>query len=332
MGWKGTLRSVGAAYRAAERDAKRRQRELERQQKQYEKMQEIEQAAYEVEVFQNHIDLLQSVHKECGHPVDWEAIATASEPEKPENHKEREKTAKTKADNYRPGFVDRLFKREGKKLSQLEKAISKAADNDELDYQHKLETWKKEISEWAENVQLARGILDSNAESKIKAIEKLNPFSEISTLGSNLSFNIGETLMLEATLNVHGSDVIPNEEKSLLKSGRLSVKKMPKSKFNELHQDYVCSCVLRVANEIFSILPDEKVIVTAVDKLLNTRTGHMEESPILSACISRGTLHSLNMDNIDPSDCLNNFVHKMSFKKTKGFDAVKRLEPSGIEE
>ena len=33
MGWKGTVRSVGAAVRAAERDSKRRQRELEKQQK-----------------------------------------------------------------------------------------------------------------------------------------------------------------------------------------------------------------------------------------------------------------------------------------------------------
>jgi len=37
MGWKGTVRSIGAAVRAAERDEKRRQRELEKQQKQYEK-------------------------------------------------------------------------------------------------------------------------------------------------------------------------------------------------------------------------------------------------------------------------------------------------------
>lgn len=331
MGWKGTVRSVGAAYRAAERDAKRRQRELERQQKQYEKMQELEQTAYEVEVYQNHIDLLQSVHKECSSPVDWKATASASEPEKPENLKEREKKAKAKADNYQPGFIDRLFKREDKKRKQLEEAISKAIGDDELDYKNKIENWKKEYSDWVESVQLARGVLDGDAESKIKAIKKLDPFSEISTLGSSLSFKFGENSIIEATINIHGDDVIPNEVKSLLKSGRLSVKQMPKGQFNELYQDYVCSCVLRVANEIFSILPDEKVFVTAVDKLLNTKTGHLEESPILSVYISRNTLHSLNMDNIDPSDCMSNFVHKMSFKKTKGFEAVERLEPGCLE-
>ncbi len=32
MGWKGTVRSIGSAVRAAERDAMRRQRELDKQQ------------------------------------------------------------------------------------------------------------------------------------------------------------------------------------------------------------------------------------------------------------------------------------------------------------
>ena len=40
MGWKGTLRSIEAAQRRAERESRRRQRELEKQQKQLEKMQE----------------------------------------------------------------------------------------------------------------------------------------------------------------------------------------------------------------------------------------------------------------------------------------------------
>lgn len=65
MGWKGTLRSLAAAQRRAEREAKRRQRELERQRKQLEKMEELELAAYEVQTFENYVDLLQSVHKEC---------------------------------------------------------------------------------------------------------------------------------------------------------------------------------------------------------------------------------------------------------------------------
>jgi len=331
MGWKGAVRSIGAAARAAERDAKRRQRELERQQKQYEKMQELEQASYEVEVYQNHIDLIKSVHKECGGSVDWNEVASATKPEKPENNREREKEAKAVEASYRPRFIDRTFKREKKKRERLADGVSKSIVDDKLDYEAKVKFWENECRDWSESVPLAHAVLKGDANSKLTAIEKLDPFSEISTLGSSLKFNIAENSVIEATINIHGVDIVPGEVKSLLKSGRLSLKKMPKGQFNEFHQDYVCSCVLRIARELFSILPDEIVYVTAVDQLLNSKTGHTEETPILSVAISRGTLKSLNMDSIDPSDSMSNFVHNMSFKKTKGFGPVARLIPESLQ-
>ena len=66
MGWKGTVRSIGAAARRHEREAQRRQRELEKQKKLYAKMEAMEQAAHEVAVYENHIEMIQSIHKEWG--------------------------------------------------------------------------------------------------------------------------------------------------------------------------------------------------------------------------------------------------------------------------
>lgn len=77
--------------------------------------------------------------------------------------------------------------------------------------------------------------------------------------------------------------MIPTEIKSLLKSGKLSTKAMPAGRFNELHEDCVCSCALRVGRELLAILPDDLVIITALDNVLNSSTGHLEEQPILSA-------------------------------------------------
>ncbi|EEP7761549.1 hypothetical protein HCK34_004812, partial [Salmonella enterica] len=85
--------------------------------------------------------------------------------------------------------------------------------------------------------------------------------------------------------------------------------------------------VLRVARELLNLLPDDMVIVTAVDELLNTATGYPEELPILSVAVTRQVLDRLNMDAIDPSDSMNNFVHNMNFKKTTGFRAVPELNP-----
>ena len=331
MGWKGTVRSIGAAVRAAERDAKRRQRELERQQKQYEKMQELEQAAYEVDVYENHIEVIQSIHKECSAHVDWNYIALSKQPKEPKKSCAKEEEARLKLDEYKPGLIDRLFKREEKKMALLTQEIEIAIKADEDKYKSRVSSWEKEVEEWKESVDIAEALLKGDAKAKIEAIDNLQPFSEISNLGSSLSVSIYDNGLLEATINVHSTEIVPSESKSLLKSGKLSVKNMPKVKFNEIYQDYVCSCILRIANELFSTIPDQLVLVTAVDELLNSKTGHLEEAPILSAAISRSTINSLNLEKIDPSDSMSNFIHNMSFQKTKGFNRVERINPESLD-
>ena len=165
-------------------------------------------------------------------------------------------------------------------------------------------------------------MLNGDPEAKL---EQLDPFSELAELGSELTFRINETGILECELMAHGNKVIPADVKSLLSSGKLSVKKMPITKFNELFQDYVCGCVLRIANELFSILPEEMVVVTVIDTILNSATGHLERQPILSVAIPRATISTLNLETIDPSDSMRNFVHQMDFKKASGFLAVAKV-------
>jgi hypothetical protein len=209
--------------------------------------------------------------------------------------------------------------------------VEDAKREDEQDYNSKLDHWRTKHKDWEESTELAKKILSGDKESKVIAFKELNPFSEIANLVSGLSFSIAEeSSVIEVEVHVHGNDIVPNEIKSILQSGRLSVKKMPKGAFNELYQDYVCICVLRVANEVFSIAPDGMTIVTAVDELLNSKTGHLEKSPILSVNFARETLSRLNMNKIDPSDAMGNFIHNMSFKKTTGFQIVNQIRPNDI--
>ena len=39
---------------------------------------------------------------------------------------------------------------------------------------------------------------------------------------------------------------------------------MPKGRFHEIYQDYLCGCLLRVAREVFALFPVDTVLVTAV--------------------------------------------------------------------
>ena len=81
----------------------------------------------------------------------------------------------------------------------------------------------------------------------------------------------------------------------------------------------------RKGRELLSLLPDE-IVGTAVDSILNTATGHVENLPILSVAFSRQTLKRLNTEHLDPSDTMKNFLNNMSFKKTTGFSPVQRVE------
>ncbi|SKB07117.1 hypothetical protein SAMN05421862_13047 [Pseudomonas extremaustralis] len=289
-------------------------------------MEALEQAAYEVEVYENHIEILLSMHKECAEPVKWKRLLSNPEPRQPLKSDRLEQETTHAADTYRPNFWARLFKLEARQRAVLFSKISAAQAEDERQYQAQLDEWKTAHAEWAEERDIAIRILDGDRQAKLDAIEAFESFAEISHLGSAIQMIVHEGGVLEARLAIHGSDVLPTEIKSLLKSGKLSAKAMPTGRFNELHQDYVCSCALRVGRELLAILPDDLVIVTALDNVLNSSTGHMEEQPILSVAFSRPTVDGLNLETIDPSDAMKNFVHNMSFKKGAGFSAVAALD------
>jgi hypothetical protein len=326
MGWKGTVRSLQASARRSERNAHRRQRELEKRQKEYAKMEALEQAAYEVEVYENHLDILLSMHKDCADPVKWNRLTSNPEPLQPIKSCALEQQATQAVTTYRPNFLARLFKLEARQRAALVDKVGAAQIEDERQYQAQLDEWNTAHSEWAEQRDIAIRILDGDRQAKLDAIETFESFAEISHLGSAIQMIVHEGGVLEAKVAIHGTDVIPSEVKSLLKSGKLSTKAMPVGRFNELHQDYVCSCALRVGRELLAILPDDLVIVTAMDNVLNGSTGHMQDLPILSVAFSRSTIEGLNLDSIDPSDAMKNFVHNMSFKKGAGFSAVAALD------
>ena len=125
---------------------------------------------------------------------------------------------------------------------------------------------------------------------------------------------------------VNSEEAIPNYELKQTSTGKLSRKDMSKSKFNELYQDHICSSVIRIAREVFAYVPVEYARINAVSNLLNSATGHMEEQPILSVIIHPETINELNLDTIDPSDSMKNFVHNMKFNKTSGFSVVEKVE------
>jgi phage terminase small subunit len=294
-------------------------------------MQELEKAQFEVNEFENYIDVIRSIHKECGESWHWQEIKSSNPPEQPQARREAEMKVQKAFDKYSPSFFDKIFHKIGKKKSALLKEIEKAKKADAIELKKAFEEYSINYQEWKTLTEIANKICAGNAEAFNEAIKEVNPFEEIEQIGSSIKFSVVNKNLIECNLNVRDEKVIPKEEKSLLKSGKLSVKQIPTSRFYDIYQDYVCGCVLRIARELFALLPVEMALINSHSRLLNTKTGNIEDMPILSVMIPRITLEGLNFDAIDPSDSMKNFVHRMNFKKGQGFNPVEILNPSDFQ-
>ena len=330
MGVKGFVRSVVAAQRRLEREALRRQRELEKERQHYAKMQELEQAQYEVQVHENHIEVITTLHKQCSEYINWDSLVRMNKPIEPKRDDVHERKAKAAFDNYKPNTFDKLFSKVEKKVEKLKNAIIKGTYLDEQEYHRAKLKFETDYENWKQSTEFASRIVSGDTEAYLEAIKEFDPFSEISLIGSSIKLNINDPKLIVAEIKVNGESVIPKNYKYLLQSGKLSERPLTKTKFYALYQDYVCSAILRVARELFALLPIDMVIGNAVGEILNSSTGYFEEKPILSVAIPRETLMRLNFELLDPSDSLANFVHRMKFQTTKGFLPIKTIDPSEL--
>jgi hypothetical protein len=312
-----------AAERRREREAQKRLRELERQAKEQAKLSAIEQARLEVETHESRLDLLLSMHKEQGPTWDWSAVAATLLPHCPEKTSYHEFRAKQRAALLQPDQKD-------VSVPMLEQAKSL----DEEAYQHSLTAYAGDKANWEKFRQLARRILAGEPRAYTEALVELSPLAEISELGSTLNFTVHDTHLLECILKVNGVQAIPAEVKTLTSTGKLSVKPMPKARFHELYQDYICSCMLRVAREVFALLPVDAVLITAAADSTDLRKDRPVEQPVLSALMARTALAGFDFERLDPSEAMESFLHRGDFKasrKTGAFAPIAPLTPADIQ-
>ncbi|HEX6431704.1 MAG TPA: hypothetical protein VF008_28635 [Niastella sp.] len=329
MGWRGNLRTLAAYSRQREREAHRRTSLAAKQYKAMLKQEEFENGQRAVQEYNDYLELISSTHKETSETLNWQDVLNEPEPVAPVLTDEHQRVAQKNLANYKPSFFDNLFGSSPKKIKKLQTLVAVAKDNDKKVYEKELEQYNADYPEWAIYQKFAKGVLSSNTETYKKIIEKVNPFSDIKELGSGLNIDFEKNYSI-VTLLANGITVIPDFTLTQTAAGKVSKKKMPVIKFNELYQDYICSCALRVAREIFSFIPIELVIINITSELVNSSTGHLEQQTILSVAMPKTTLDKLNFGTIDPSDSMKNFKHNMKFSKTAGFSVVPNIQPEEL--
>lgn len=318
MGWKGVMRSMVAASRAADR-------ENARAHKQRVKQQIAEDAEDAVIEWQDHLDDLVSLHKNLATPFDWESIANTRPPQLGARLQTHQQNAHAALSTFKPSFFEKLLGGSQKRLAKLQAVLASAPDEDDRDYQRACADHKNKLAEYEADTSIAKRLVNGEVDAIKEVINEMQTLSAEADLGSYIGFSIKPNF-LHAKANLFDTSVVPDFRRKQLASGRLSETKMPIGEFYTLYQDYVASAAFRIAGDMFNILPLDEVYVTCLSEMLDTSTGHLEFTPILSVQFVRPTFEKLNLNAIDPSDALRNFNHGMNFKRTKGFSKIVPLQ------
>lgn len=156
---------------------------------------------------------------------------------------------------------------------------------------------------WEYYHTMAPKILSGDIDSYLQLIYEVNPLDDLLAYGSGFEFGTDDPKKIEVEFTVN--------EMSL----RNVRKTLSQKEYNDLLQDFVCSVCIRVARDMFALLPVYNTVVHAV---LNGQT-------VLSVNFDRKTLSAIKFGYIDPSDTMEKFVHNMTFSKKDGFVSVDRI-------
>lgn len=234
---------------------------------------------------------------------------------------------KTFGDKKKSAKTDRAKKKELEKNQEVVQDYNEQVEEvigihrtgvDAIDW-NRIETVPRKLA------SLQTRVLEGDIDAYYEVIEAVEPFAELVDFGSQFELGTENPKLMVAEFNIKEEDVIPDTMVTLTEAGNVSEKKMTKTAYYEMLQDYVCSVMIRIARDMFALLPVDKVIVHAVDNALNTATGNREEVTYVSVIFDRATFEKINLDAIDPSDSLSNFEYNMKFGKTTGFKPVVKL-------
>lgn len=264
----------------------------------------------------DYIEVLITLHREAGKQWDWHQIAT-SPPPRP--RRESEAAAQHVLDAYKPTFFERLLGQAERRRQALAATVANARTSDEAAWQQVCEQWN-----WCQ--LLARSVLQRDLGGYLAAVDHLGPFEDLLPLGVHVETRFTDPSLAEAR-TIFRHDAVPWSEYKVLASGRTSVKSMSNARHRELTQEHVCSAAIRVARELFRLLPVDRVFVHMSTVLLDPATGHSNAYTLLSVEFDRERLESANFARVYPVSAVESFRHAMSFKKSIGLLPVDALEP-----
>jgi hypothetical protein len=283
------------------------------------------QAAYEVNEFENYVELLISLHRDRSDVWPWHNLATVAPPPSPAPGTRNEQHAAHALSSYMPGFFENLFGGAKKRLAELELAVERARQADQHEFAEASRIYQNQYSLWEYRRHLAGKVLVRDTAVFGEALQHAGAFDELTAFETQVAITEAEPNAVVLTCKAEATSPVPTEELKLSAAGKVNTKAMASTRFWTLHQDFVCSSALRAAGEALAVLPIDRVVVNVGSVQTNTSTGHPEFFTFLAVHFARDTLLGLNLAQVDASDCMKNFPHRMKFKKSSGFEPVEAM-------
>ena len=173
--------------------------------------------------------------------------------------------------------------------------------------------WKKILTsdscdnpseEWNYYKARAEAVFNGDLDTYLEIISDVNPFDDLLAYGSGFECGTNDPRVISVRFKVNSETVLPPPS-------RLS-----SEQYNELLQDYVCAVSIRVARDLFALLPLRHVIVDAENG----------GSYILSVDFERNEFQRIDFENADASNTVTEFAHRMSFDARTGFTTIETLD------
>lgn len=263
----------------------------------------------------NYIETLTSFHKVGRQRIEWKEVLKQPAPFMSIRASGNEQLAIRKLVNYTPHYFTMLFGLQEKKIARLKEKVVLARAKDEKIFQEQRNKFRRIEKAWLETHEMSKGVLAKDIRAYQEVIDHFQPFTDITALGPTMNFEfLPDTISIDVLVNA--TEIIPRE---MTLSGE---------QYNELYQDFVCSCVLRIAREVLACIPVAVVVVNAVEKVAQTIPQTIQQTvsqTILSIAFSPDPLNRLDFDTIDPPESMVHFPHRMNWEKTTGFRPVERL-------
>lgn len=246
-------------------------------------------------------------------------------PPRPSKSYKHESIAIAKLNSYSPGLLDKLLKRTDRKHDKLNSDVIKGRNKDAEEYENELNDFTERYDSWLRLHNLAKRINEGDHNSFVEICNYKFPFNELRNYLHRIEFQTRNSCYIEVLVYIRKDiEIVPEYDKSVLKSGKLSVKKMSKTKFYKIYHDFVWSCTFRIAREVFAILPIDVSIINVFDFSFHF-------NPIISVIIHEHNLRDVNFDfSYCATDLIEQINYRMKFLKTKGFREVQNFSLSDI--